>query len=96
MARLPINAHQIIVMVAIAIGLDRISIGIVGSIAIGLDGILIGVNGGFDGGFNGGLFNQFHLAVLGSQPQQSVWQLKWEAFTAISREGTTGLFYGLL
>ncbi len=56
------------------IGLDHISIGIVGSIAIGLDHILIGVDSGFDGGFNGGfkggLFNQFHLALLGYQPQQ--------------------------
>jgi hypothetical protein len=42
------NAHPIIVMAAIAIGLDCISIGIVGSIAIGLDCISIGVGGGFD------------------------------------------------
>jgi hypothetical protein len=65
MARWPINAHPIIVMAVIAIGLDRISIGIVGLIAISLDCISIGVDGGFDGGinigfeggFNGGLFN---------------------------------------
>jgi hypothetical protein len=61
--------HPIIVMVAIVIGLDCISIGIVGLIAIGLDRISIGVHGGFDGGFNGrfngGSFNQSHLAVLG-------------------------------
>jgi hypothetical protein len=29
--------------------------------------------------------------VLGYQPQQSVQQLKQEAFTAISQEGLTGL-----
>ncbi len=29
----------------------------------------------FDGGFNGG----FDLAVMGYQPQQSVWQLRQEA-----------------
>ncbi len=58
--------------------------------------ILIGVDGGFDfgfnGGFDGGLFDRFHLAVLGYQPQQSVWQLRWEAFTAISRAGFTGYY----
>ncbi len=69
MARWPINTHPIIVMAAIAIGLDRISIGIAGLIVIGLDRILIGVNGGFDSGFGCGSFNQFHLAVLGYQPQ---------------------------
>ncbi len=57
--------HPIIVTVAMVISLDCILIGIVGLIAIGLDCILIGVNSGFDGGFNGGLFDQFHLAVLG-------------------------------
>ncbi len=46
--------HLIIMMAAIAIGLDWISIGIISSIAIGLDWILIGVNGGFDAGFDGG------------------------------------------
>ncbi len=61
MARWSINAHPTTVMAAIAIGFNRILIGIVGLIAIGLDHILIGV----DGGFNGGLFDQFHLAVLG-------------------------------
>jgi hypothetical protein len=55
-------------MAAIAIGLDRILIGIVGLIAIRLDRISIGVEGGFNGGFDGGLFNQFHLAVLGYHP----------------------------
>ncbi len=62
-------AYPIIVMAAIAIGSDRILIGITGLIAIGSDRILIGVeggfNGGFNGGFDGGLFDQFHLAVLG-------------------------------
>ncbi len=61
-----INVHPIIVMAAIAIGLDCILIGIIGSIAIGLYCISIGVHGGFDGGFDGGSFDQFHLAVLGS------------------------------
>jgi hypothetical protein len=28
--------------------------------------------GGFDGGFDSGFDGQFHLAVLGYQPQQSV------------------------
>jgi hypothetical protein len=65
------------VMAAIAISLNCISIGIiVESIAISLDHILMGIeggfNGGFDGGFNGGFDGQFHLAVLGYQPQQSV------------------------
>jgi hypothetical protein len=80
------------VIVVIAMGSDCISIGIVSSIAIGLDCISIGVDGGFNGGFNGGSFDQFHFAVLGSQPQQSVQQPRQEAFTAISREGFTGLF----
>ncbi len=96
MERWPMNAHPIIMMVAIAIGLDRISIGIVGLIAINLDHISIGVDGGFDGGFNGGfnggLFDWFHLAVLGYLPQQSVQQLKQEAFTAISQEGFKGYY----
>ncbi len=43
-------------------------------------------NIGFDSGFNG----RFHLAVMGYQPQQSVRQLRRDAFTAISREGLTG------
>jgi hypothetical protein len=42
------------------------------SIAISSDCILMGIDGGFIGGFDGGSFNQFHLAVLGYQPQQSV------------------------
>ncbi len=33
------------------------------------------VDGDFNGGFDGG----FDLAVLGYQPQQSVWQLRQEA-----------------
>ncbi len=49
-------------------------------------GIEGGFNGGFDGGFNGGFDGQFHLAVLGYQPQQSVWQLRRRVFTAISQE----------
>jgi hypothetical protein len=56
MARWPIHAHSIIVMTAIAIGLDHTSIGIVGLIAIGLGCISIGINGGFNGGFDGGSF----------------------------------------
>jgi hypothetical protein len=50
MARWPINAHPIVVMVAIVIGLDCILIGIIGLIAIGSDCLSIGVDGGFDGG----------------------------------------------
>jgi hypothetical protein len=38
---------------------------IVKSIAISSNCISIGVDCGFNGGFDGGLFNQFHLAVLG-------------------------------
>jgi hypothetical protein len=49
---------------------------IVKSIAISLDCVSMhvdsGFDGGFDGGFNGGFDGQFHLAVLGYQPQQSV------------------------
>jgi hypothetical protein len=48
------------------------------------------VNGGFNSGFNGGFEGGFHFAVLGHQPQQSVCQLRREAFMAISREGLTG------
>jgi hypothetical protein len=72
-------------MVTIAIGLDCILNVIVG----GSDHLLQGVDGGFDGGFDRGLFDQFHLAVLGYQPQQSVQQLIWAAFMAISQEGIT-------
>jgi hypothetical protein len=46
----------------------------------------VNINGGFDGGFDNGSFDQFHWAVLGNPPQQSVRQLKQEAFTAISQE----------
>ncbi len=82
-------------MAAIAIGLDHFLTGIVNLIAIGLDRIVIGVNGGFDGGFdgrfnggfNGGLFDWFHFAVLGYWPQQNIQQLGQEAYMAISREG---------
>jgi hypothetical protein len=49
-------------------------------------GFDIRIDGGFDGGFDG----PFHLAVLGYQPQQSIWQLRQEAFTAICQEGLTG------
>jgi hypothetical protein len=38
------------------------------AIGIGSDCILLDINGGFDGG----LFDRFHLAVLGYGPQQSV------------------------
>ncbi len=72
MARWHINAHPIIVMAAIAIGLDCISIGIVVLIVIGLDQILIGADSGFNGGLDSGSFDQFYLAMLGYQPQQSV------------------------
>ncbi len=41
--------------------------------------------------FGGGLFDWFHLAMLGYQPQQSVWQLRQEAFTAINWEGVTAI-----
>jgi hypothetical protein len=76
------------VMVAVAISLDCISIGIVIElIAISSDCALMDVNGGFNGGFG----SRFHLAVLGYQPQQSVRQLRQEAFTAISQEGLMGL-----
>jgi hypothetical protein len=51
----------------------------------------MGIDGGFGSGFNGGSFDQFHLAMLGYQPQQSVRQLRQEAFMAISQEGLTGL-----
>ncbi len=52
----------------------------------------MGINGGFNGGFDGGSFDQFHLAMLGYQPQQSVRQLRQEAFTAISQEGFMGYY----
>jgi hypothetical protein len=46
---------------------------IVKSIAISSDHISMGIKGGFNGGFNGefngGPYDQFHLAVLGYQPQ---------------------------
>ncbi len=62
---------------AIAISSDCISIGIVVKlIAISLDRVSMDVDGGFDSGFNGGFDGQFHLAVLGYQPQQSVRQLR--------------------
>jgi hypothetical protein len=57
------------------------------AIAISLDCILLDIDGGFDGG----LFDQFHLAVLGYQPQQSIQQLSQEAFTAVNREGVPAM-----
>ncbi len=79
-------------MVAIAISSDHIWIGIIVElIAISLDRVSMDVNGGFDGGFNGRFNGQFHLIVLGYQPQRSVQQVRRAAFTAISREGLTGL-----
>ncbi len=79
-------------MAAIAISLDCISIGIVVElIPISSDSVSMDVDGGFDSGFDGGFDGWFHLAVLGYQPQQSIRQLRQAAFTAISREGLTGL-----
>ncbi len=94
MARWPINAWMH-VMAAIAISSDCISVGIVVElIAISTDCASMdvdgGFNGGFDGVFDGGFDGRFHLAVLGYWPQQSVWQLRQEAFMAISRVGLTG------
>ncbi len=57
------------------------------AIEIGSDRISLDI----DGGFNGGLFNRFHLAVLGYQPQQSIRQLSQEAFMAINQEGVTAI-----
>ncbi len=54
-------------------------------------GIDSGVDSEFDGEFGSGLFDRFHLAVLGYQPQQSIWQLRQVAFTTISQEGLMGL-----
>ncbi len=64
---------------------------IVKLIAISLDPVSMDVDGGFNGGFDGRFGSRFHLAVLGYQPQQSVRQLRQEAFTAISQEGLMGL-----
>ena len=80
---------------AIVISSDHVLIGIVvESIAISSDRVSMDVDGGFDGGFdsgfNGGFNGRFHLAVLGYWPQQSVWQLSQEAFTAINQEGLMG------
>ncbi len=57
------------------------------AIAIGLDCTSFDI----DGGFNGGLFDLFHLAMLGYQPQQSIRQLSQEAITAINREGVMAI-----
>ncbi len=54
------------------------------------------VDGGFNGGFDGGFNSWFHLAVLGYQPQQSIRQLRQEAFMAISWEGLMGLLLSKL
>jgi hypothetical protein len=66
---------------------------IVKLIAVSLDRVSMDVDSGFDGGFDGGFDDgfdgQFHLAVLGYQPQQSVPQLSREAFMAINQEGVT-------
>ncbi len=60
-------------VVAIAISLDCILIGIVVElIAISSDRVSMYVDGGFDGGFDRGFDGRFHLAVLGYQPQGSV------------------------
>ncbi len=69
---------------SIAISLDRVSkdvdSGFKDRFTGGFDGQF---NGWFDGGslkwFNGGFNGQFDLAVLGYQPQRSVWQLRREA-----------------
>jgi hypothetical protein len=45
---------------------------IVKLIAISSNCVSMDVDSGFDGGFDGGFDSQFHLAVLGYQPQQSV------------------------
>jgi hypothetical protein len=57
---------------------------IIKSIAISLDRVSMDVDCGFNGGFDGGFVGRFHLAVLVYRPQQSVGQLRQEAFTAIS------------
>jgi hypothetical protein len=86
--RLCINEY---IVESIVISSDCISMGIDGGFNGGFDGGLVsGFGGGSGGGFCGGSFNQFHLAMLGYQPQQSIRQLRWEAFTAISREDLTG------
>jgi hypothetical protein len=73
---------------------------IVGLIAISSDCISIDIDGRFDDGFDGGSFDWFHLAMLGYQPQRSIWQFSQEAFMAISWEGFMGYqqrgFYRLL
>jgi hypothetical protein len=66
-----------LVMAAIEIGLDCISIGIVvKSIEFSSDCVSMDVDGGFDGWlngrFDGGFDRQFNLAVLGYQPQQNI------------------------
>ncbi len=68
----------------IAISLDHVSMDVNSGFDCGFD---VGFNGGFNGGFDGGFDGQFHLAVLGYQPQRSVQQLSQEAFTAINQEG---------
>jgi putative Mn2+ efflux pump MntP len=107
--------YEMRVMVAIAISLDCISIGIVvKSIAISLDCASMGISSnqlqsawnvyqwmstvvltvvsmsGSTVGLTVGSTVGLTVAVLGYQPQQSVQQLRQEAFTAISREGLTG------
>jgi hypothetical protein len=77
----------------IAISSDHVSMDVDGGFDGGFDGEF---DGWFDGWFDGGFGGQFHLAVLGYQPQQSILQLRQEAFTAISREGLTGLLLNKL
>jgi hypothetical protein len=94
MAAIAISSNCIsigIVIELIAISLDHASIDVDSGFDVGFD---VGFNGWFDGRFDGGFncgFNgQFHLAVLGYRPQQSVQQLRREVFMAISQEGLTG------
>ncbi len=91
MAAIAINSYCILIGILvklISISSDCVSIGIVvKSIAISSDRVLMdvdsGIDSGFGGGFNGELDSQFHLAVLGYQPQQRVPQPSQEAFMAI-------------
>ena len=73
----------------IAISSDHVSMDVDGGFDGGFDGEF---DGWFDGWFDGGFGGQFHLAVLGYQPQQSIQQLRQEAFAVISQEGLTGLW----
>ncbi len=94
MAAIAIGLDHILIGIVgelIAIFLDHASMDVAGGFDVGFDGESYGrFDGWFDGGFNGEFGGRFHLAVLGYQPQQSVWQLRQEAFMAISQEGLTG------